>query len=374
MNPIKVSICISTRNRGAFIGETLESIVSQASDEVEIVVLDGASTDNTQEIVEAYRDRFPALRYFRRETNMGLDRDFTNAVDLARGDYCWLFTDDDLLKPGALRTVLEALKNEYSLVIANSEVWNADLSKLLEARRVPIRANRIYKSNENDLLLADTGQYLSFIGGIIIQRRLWSARDKASYFGSYFVHLGVVFQQPLPGDTLVIAEPLVAIRYGNASWLGRSFEIWMFKWPDLVWSFPHLPDSAKRRVCPREPWRPPWTLLRYRARKAYSKREYAELLKPRLTSFRARAVSKACAYFPGRIANLLAFVYLALVCRRRSSRLLTALDLENSPFCFWKLPMRSALTFKERPVVISNVGRLPSSTSTADRKDKPAEI
>ena len=58
------------------------------------------------------------------------------------------------------------------------------------------------------MLLADTGaSYLSFIGGIIIQRQLWRARDKASYFGSYFIHVGVVFQQPLPGDTLVIAEP-----------------------------------------------------------------------------------------------------------------------------------------------------------------------
>ena len=111
------------------------------------------------------------------------------------------------------------------------------------------------------MLLADTGDYLSFIGGIIIQRQLWRARDKASYFGSDFIHFGVVFQQPLPGDTLVIAEPLIIIRYGNASWLARYFEIWMFKWPGLVWSFPHLPDSAKSRVCHKEPWRSPKTLF-----------------------------------------------------------------------------------------------------------------
>jgi abequosyltransferase len=370
MNPIKVSICISTRNRGAFIGETLESIVLQANDEVEIVVLDGASTDNTQEIVEAYRERFPALRYFRRETNMGIDRDFANAVDLARGDYCWLFTDDDLLKQGALRKVLDALKDEYSLIIANSEVRNADLSKLLEARKVPIQVNRIYKSDENHLLLADTGFYLSFIGGIIIRRQLWHARDKASYFGSYFIHVGVVFQQPLPGDTLVIAEPLVVIRYGNASWLARYFEIWMFKWPDLVWSFPHLPDSAKSRVCHREPLRDPQTLLHHRANKTYSKREYTEWLRPRLTSFWARAVSNACAYFPGRLANLLFFVYYSLF-RRPSSRLLMVLDLTNSPFCFWKLPMRPVPPSNEKPVAKSNGVQLPSST--VDREKESAD-
>ncbi len=206
----------------------------------------------------------------------------------------------------------------------------------------------MYKSDENHLLLADTGSYLSFIGCVIIQRHLWCARDKASYFGSDFIHFGVVFQQPLPGDTLVIAEPLITIRYGNASWVARHFEIWMFKWPNLVWSFPHLPDSAKSRVCAREPWRNPKTLLQCRANKNYSKREYTEWLEPRLTSFWARAVSKACAYFPGRMANLLAFVYYSLF-RRTSSWLLPKLDLANSPFCFWKLPIKHVSPFKENP-------------------------
>jgi len=127
VNDIRLSICIATRNRAKFIGATLESILVQATEEVEIVILDGASTDNTEEIVRLYQDRFPRLRYFRQETNMGIDRDFTKSVELAHGDYCWLFCDDDLFKPGAIRVVLEALKNDYALVIADSEVWNADL-------------------------------------------------------------------------------------------------------------------------------------------------------------------------------------------------------------------------------------------------------
>jgi abequosyltransferase len=372
MNSIEISICISTRNRGAFIGETLESIVSQATDQVEIVVLDGASTDNTQEVVEAYVECFPGLRYFRKETNMGIDRDFANAVDLARGEYCWLFTDDDILKPGALRVVLDSLKDDYALMIVNSEVRNADLSRLLQARRLELEANRIYKSNENHLLLADTGAYLSFIGGIIIKRQVWSVREKERYFGSYFIHVGVIFQQPLPGDTLVIAEPLVAIRYGNASWLARYFEIWMFKWPGLVWSFQDIPDSAKRCVCLREPWRNPQTLLHYRANKTYSRREYTEWVKPRAKSFWARAVSKACAYFPGRIANLLAFIFYS-VFRRPSTRLLILLDLANSPFCFWRLSVRPVVPLKEKSASRSNQLRVPLSGNTVDRKEESVD-
>lgn len=346
MSDIRLSICIATRNRAKFIGVTLDTILVQATEEVEIVILDGASTDNTEEVIRRYQARSPRLRYFRQETNAGIDRDFAKAVDLARGDYCWLFCDDDLFRPGAIRVVLEALQNDYSLIIADSEVRNADLSQRLQAKKTCLQTNRVYKPHENDLLLGDAGDYLSFIGGVIIKRQLWDAREKEKYFGSCFVHVGVIFQQPLPGDTLVIAEPLISIRYGNASWLGKSFEIFMFKWPRLIWSFEDIPDSAKFRVCSPEPWRMFKTLLHWRARGAYTKAEYRELLEPRLESGWARLVSKACAYFPGRAANLLAFAYYSVLHQPRSHPVVL-LDLKNSPFCFWKRRVRHRASVKQ---------------------------
>ncbi len=49
-----LSICIATYNRAEYIGETLESIIPQVTDEVEIVIVDGASTDNTSSVVKHY--------------------------------------------------------------------------------------------------------------------------------------------------------------------------------------------------------------------------------------------------------------------------------------------------------------------------------
>src|ERR1700674_2032053 len=69
MREIKLSVCIATLNRGAFLGATLESIICQATDEVEIVVLDGASTDNTGDVIRQYQECFPRLRYFRQNAN-----------------------------------------------------------------------------------------------------------------------------------------------------------------------------------------------------------------------------------------------------------------------------------------------------------------
>ena len=54
---IKLSICIATYNRGAFISETLDCILTQIEPGVEIVVVDGASADNTSDVM-VYHEMF----------------------------------------------------------------------------------------------------------------------------------------------------------------------------------------------------------------------------------------------------------------------------------------------------------------------------
>ncbi|MCM8797759.1 MAG: glycosyltransferase, partial [Candidatus Omnitrophica bacterium] len=98
---IKLSICIPTYNRARFLEETLESVTSQVNDNVEVVVVDGASTDNTAEVAERYRKKIANLVYYRGEKRLGVDRDMAKTIEISRGMYCWLLSDDDLLKPGA---------------------------------------------------------------------------------------------------------------------------------------------------------------------------------------------------------------------------------------------------------------------------------
>ena len=118
----KLSICIATYNRGVHIGETLDSILKQLTSEVELIVVDGASPDNTKEVMEKYLLIHPEIRYFREQVNSGIDADFDKAVGYARGEYCWLMTDDDLLHPSAISTVLSVLRGGNELIIVNSEV------------------------------------------------------------------------------------------------------------------------------------------------------------------------------------------------------------------------------------------------------------
>lgn len=306
----KLSICIATFKRGEFIGETLDSILSQIEQGVEIVVVDGASPDNTSEVMAKYVAAHPQIRYFRESENSGVDADFDKAVGYAIGEFCWLMTDDDLLCPGAVAKVLSSLGGQEDLLIVNAEVRSVDLSELFERRRLLFDVDKVYRLADREAFFVETAAYLSFIGCVVIRRTFWLARDRSSYFGSLFIHVGVIFQSPPVVNVRVIAEPQIIIRYGNAMWTSRSFEVWMFKWPGLIWSFPDFSEAAKRKICRREPWRSAKALFHNRALGAYSSTVFKKFW-PDDVGKTERLIAYLISVFPASLANLVMVTYFA---------------------------------------------------------------
>ena len=270
-------------------------------------MLDGGSTDETQSVIDEFRPQLPQLIYQRQNEPGGVDKDFDAAVGLATGEYCWLMSDDDALQPGALDAVLARLGGEaLSVLLVNAAICNADFSEVLRERFIDAEGDRRYPPDASERFFVETGNYLSFIGGVVVRRTLWMSRAREPYFGSLFIHVGVLFQSPLPDPAVLIAAPLVAIRYGNAQWTARSFEIWMLKWPDLIWSFGQFSERAKAQVCRRFPFLRARTLLLSRAKAAYSMKEYRRWLAPRIQGPVRRWVAMTIACTPVTVANILA--------------------------------------------------------------------
>lgn len=331
MSHYKLSICIATYNRGRFIGETLDSILSQISPAVELLVVEGASPDDTKEVMSGYVVKHPSVRYIRESENSGIDRDYDKAVEYATGEYCWLMTDDDLLNEGAVDAVLSLLTQEApDLVVVNSELRTVDMSTVLAESMMKLSGQERYEPKDNQEFFAGIASYLSFIGGVVIKRELWRERDRATYYGSLFVHVGVIFQRPL-NRVSVIRRPLIAIRYGNAMWTPRGFEIWMFKWPGLIWSFSHYAPELKARVCAREPWRSKKKVLLYRALGGYGRAEYQQFIAPKVAGF-GRVVYATIAWLPAPLLNALASIYCAFINKKARSDLY---DLSRSRHATW---------------------------------------
>jgi len=205
------------------VGEALENIGNQLSGEIEIVVVDGASTDNTAEIVEAKRLRFPQIRYCPQASNSGIDGDFDKAVELARGEYCWPLSDDDLLVDGAVKRVLGLLETHPDLLIVDVEVCSNDFSTILIERRLPFSGERRYGARDVETLFVECAQHLTYIGGAIVRRSAWMARERRPYYGTEFIHFGVIFQAPLSGTVVALARPPKCIKTTRQSSATRSF-------------------------------------------------------------------------------------------------------------------------------------------------------
>lgn len=312
MSTALLTICIATYNRAKYIAETIDSIISQLADDVELLVVDGASTDDTENVVRRYAGLDHRIRYVRLDRKGGVDQDYCKSVELARGEYCWLFTDDDLLKPGAIDAVKVAINDGNCLIVVNAEVRDNELAAILKPRKIVEYKDKTFASDEMESLFTKALDHLSFIGSVVIRRDIWLSRDKESYFGTEFVHVGIIFQKELPGPSVIIAEPYVCIRYGNGQWKPRGFEIWMFKWPKLVWSFKHISDKAKRSITRQKPWRNLAILVFERGIGAYSIQHYRKYLSGLPVSMSWKVCACLISQIPEKVLAALLYYYCRL--------------------------------------------------------------
>lgn len=324
----RLSICIATRNRGDLLPHTLDSLRDQLNQDVELVFVDGGSTDNTGDVVAAYRQNGASVQYHFHDDNAGLDRDYDRAVAYAKGEYCWLLTDDDIVAPGAVQHIFSELGDGINLLVLNTRVLTRDLSKQLQPSRMPEQGADHYSSSANNEFLTCFGDTLSFIGSVVIRRQEWIGREREAFFGSMFIHYAVIFQAPGLAGVKVIRTPLIALRYGNASWTTRTFEIWTVLWPKLVWSLGHYSGDARSAVTREHPWRSPLYLCKQRARGAYGMLEYERFIAGRPEGPR-RFLARLIALIPGKLLNLVATVYVLLP---GEGGRLGLYDLRNSPF------------------------------------------
>lgn len=118
-----LSLCISTYNRAGWLGVNLKNIFRQIPNvrsDLEVLVVDNTSTDNTPEVVEPYLHRAD-FTYIRNPRNVGMLGNLAVTAQRARGDYIWILGDDDLTRDGVIEKVLNiiAQRPRISLIYMN---------------------------------------------------------------------------------------------------------------------------------------------------------------------------------------------------------------------------------------------------------------
>ncbi len=107
-----VSVITPVYNAEEVIGKTLESIFAQTYKNIEIVLVDDCSKDNSQQVIREYQKNHPEICYFRQPTNQGAGAARNKALELAKGQYVAFLDADDLWYPEKIEKQIRLLKEK----------------------------------------------------------------------------------------------------------------------------------------------------------------------------------------------------------------------------------------------------------------------
>jgi len=250
MNNSLLTIAIPTYNRAPLLNLCLDSIVDQVRDcpeRIELIVSNNASTDHTRDIVSNYIDIYPELIYTENESNRGYDYNAAKCFRLARSNYVWLFSDDDLLLPRAIERIVPLLKQQNLGIVSLSTNFYP-CKGTIDKSLFPYEPLSFKLYNNPQELAREVHFWFTYITGIIVNKQLVSDSVMLSPAAGSELLIQLAWVIPaLYGNlpSAIVETPLI---------LGRALDVLDFKLFDVFGkSYPSvLRKLCRQKILPRD--------------------------------------------------------------------------------------------------------------------------
>lgn len=195
----KLSIAIPTYNRASILDRALDNIASQISSEndIQVVISDNGSTDNTHDIVEKYTSRLN-IKYAALPENKGFDKNYINAIYESDGEYVWVKGDDDLITPYMIDKAKEIISGGYDVVVLNG----GDYKENILTPRVKVEPD----VSSVETLFNCLGWHISWIGTIIIKKGILRCDELIDSEFDNFVHMPLYVRSIKEGHALIYSR------------------------------------------------------------------------------------------------------------------------------------------------------------------------
>ena len=108
-----VSVVLPTRNRSTYLKDSLQSVINQTYEDLEVVVVDDASTDDTKQLLESFQAKDCRIRYICNENPGGASAARNTGIKHARGTFIAFQDDDDIWHPEKIQRQLSAFKQHW---------------------------------------------------------------------------------------------------------------------------------------------------------------------------------------------------------------------------------------------------------------------
>jgi glycosyltransferase involved in cell wall biosynthesis len=144
-NPL-ISVAMATYNGSLYIACQLNSIISQTYKDIEIIIVDDCSSDETVPIIRQYQKLHTNIRLIQNPTNMGVVKAFAKAMSLCNGEYIALSDQDDVWFNNKLEKLLDNIGD--SLLIYSDAVVVDDNMQVLASSNITQTKKERYKTGE----------------------------------------------------------------------------------------------------------------------------------------------------------------------------------------------------------------------------------
>jgi len=176
-----LSICIPTIGRAGLLIKCLDNIlfsIKGFENEIEIIIFDNASGDNTKECINNYCMNFPIITYYRYDEKKN-DEIFYNIANLSHGKYIWILGDNRILYKDSICKILTEIKKNYSLIITNFSLYSLDNNHIVKKKYYNEQED-IYFFSHNELLKY-FGLGLGHVSQVVFDRHIISTISYQEY-------------------------------------------------------------------------------------------------------------------------------------------------------------------------------------------------
>lgn len=223
MSP-KVSVCIPVYNSEVFLGQAIESVLSQSFSDFELLVVDDASSDDSAKIALSYAQNDSRIRFSRNEQNIGMVANWNHCLSLSKGEYIrYLFCDDFMLEHDALARQVDRLDSCKSLSLVSSSrvvvdatgryvgLWKGFRELLCEEPQKVVQAClELYYLKDGRLKFGILKNLIGEPSAVMFRRELAARGFNPQY--RQLVDLEMWLHLLRQGNFAYIEEPLVAFR------------------------------------------------------------------------------------------------------------------------------------------------------------------
>lgn len=234
----KLSICIPTYNREKYLNDLLDSITSQKifqeTNYIEVVIDNWPSNDNTEAIVKSYTKMYwDKIKYFCNSKKIWMCPAIMEALFLWSGEYCWTFSDDDLITDGTLEIFLDIINKYSPSLIFWREItkWEKNIKNNVRDIKILKWINdfSLYISNSEQKLFKQNTDIFTFMSTFCVKKDFfkknldtlisqWFTKKEIEYH--YFNFALIWFAQVYSDDIIAIINSPITVLYtpNNDSW------------------------------------------------------------------------------------------------------------------------------------------------------------